>query len=113
MANIDVEVAGRRYSVSCRDGEEDHLRSVAAMVDQRARDATQALGSLTEARQLLFAALLLADDVKELKSGNKDAGSLPPDPRLAEAAEALAARVEAMADRLEEKASLEIKGANA
>ena len=113
MANIDVEVAGRRYTVSCRDGEEDHLRSVAAMVDQRARDATQALGSLTEARQLLFAALLLADDVQELKSGNMDAGSLPPDPRVAEAAEALAAHVEALADRLEAQVSLEKDGASA
>ena len=113
MANIDVDVAGRRYSVSCRDGEEDHLRSVAAMVDQRARDAAQALGNLTETRQLLFAALLLADDVKELKSGNTEAGSLPPDPRMAEAAEALASQVEALADRLEAQASLEKNGASA
>jgi len=37
MANIDIEVAGRRYSVACRDGEEEHLRSVAAEVDQIGR----------------------------------------------------------------------------
>src|SRR5262249_25483622 len=36
MASIDIEVAGRRYNVACRDGEEAHLHSVAAMVDQRA-----------------------------------------------------------------------------
>ena len=67
MANIDIEVAGRRYNVSCRDGEEEHLHSVAAEVDRRAQDATAALGSLSETRQLLFAALLIADDIKELQ----------------------------------------------
>ena len=100
MANIDVEIAGRHYTIACRDGEEAHLRSVAAMVDRRARDAGQALGNLTEARTLLFAALLLADDVKEFKAGNMDAWPEASD-GLAEAAEALAARVEALADRLE------------
>ena len=103
MANIEVEIAGRHYSVACRDGEEAHLRSVAAMVDRRARDAAQALGNLTEARTLLFAALLLADDVKELKAGNMAAGPEPGD-GITEVAEALAARVEALADRLEAQA---------
>jgi cell division protein ZapA len=103
MASIDIEVAGRRYNVACRDGEEAHLHSVAAMVDQRARDAAQALGSLTETRQLLFAALLMADDIKEIRAG---AGIVeppppPPDPAVAQALERLAARMEALADSLE------------
>ena len=54
MANIDVDVAGRRYDVACRDGEEEHLRALAAVVDRRAQDAQAALGGLTETRQLLF-----------------------------------------------------------
>ena len=103
MASLDVEVAGRRYAVACRDGEEEHLRSVAAMVDQRARDAAKALGNLTEARQLLFAALLLADDVKELRSGGSPSGgAAEQDPDLAEALESLAGRMENLASRLEE-----------
>ena len=64
MANIDVDVAGRRYDVACRDGEEEHLRALAAVVDRRAQDAQAALGGLTETRQLLFAALLIADDLR-------------------------------------------------
>ena len=103
MANIDIDIAGRRYSVACADGEEEHLRSVAALVDRRARDATQALGNLTEARHLLYAALLLADDVKEARSG---AGIIEPDPdpAVAEALEGLAGRIEMLADRLEAEA---------
>jgi cell division protein ZapA len=103
MANIDIEVAGRRYNVACRDGEEDHLHSVAAEVDRRAQDATAALGSLTETRQLLFAALLIADDIKELRAGAgiPDPVPPPPDPAVAQALERLAARVESLADSLE------------
>ena len=103
MANIDIEIAGRRYNVACADGEEEHLKSVAALVDRRAKDAGQALGSLSEARHLLYAALLLADDLKDVRSG---AGIADPeqDPEIAEALEGLATRVEALADRLEARA---------
>lgn len=107
MATVDIEVAGRRYNVACRDGEEAHLHSVAAMVDQRARDAAQALGSLTETRQLLFAALLMADDIKEMRAGAgiPEPPPPPPDPAVAQALERLAARMEALADSLENGAS--------
>ena len=106
MANIDVEIANRRYNVACRDGEEDHLRSVAAIVDKRAKDAASALGSLTETRHLLFASLLLADDVKELRAGNAipDPEPAKPDPAVAEALERLAERMENLAARLEQGA---------
>jgi cell division protein ZapA len=100
MANIDIDIAGRRYNVACADGEEDHLRSVATLVDRRARDAAQALGSLTETRQLLFAALMIADDLKDARAG----AGIPepePDPAVAEALERLAGRVESLAATLE------------
>jgi cell division protein ZapA len=104
MANIDIEVAGRRYNVACRDGEQDHLRSVAAIVDQRAQEATAALGSLTETRQLLFAALLIADDNKEIRAGTGN--PIPPpaasDPLVAQTLERLAAKMESLADSLEQ-----------
>ena len=108
MASIDVEIAGRKYSVACRDGEEAHLRSVAALVDKRARDAADALGSLTETRQLLFTTLLLADDIQDMQSGGK--GPTPPAPvdeGLVAALESLAERVEALARRLEAPTPLE------
>jgi cell division protein ZapA len=107
MANIDVEVAGRRYDVACRDGEEAHLRSLAAIVDKRAHDAAAALGGLTETRQLLYAALLIADDLKEVRAGAglPDPTPPPPDPAVAEALERLAERIENLAERLERDAA--------
>jgi cell division protein ZapA len=107
MASVEVEIAARKYSVACRDGEEAHLRSVAAIVDSKAQDAAKALGSLSEARQLLFASLLLADELKEQRSGQAPAPAAAPavaaeiDPALVEALERLASRVESLAEQLE------------
>ncbi|MDT9597461.1 cell division protein ZapA [Sphingosinicella rhizophila] len=101
MASIEIEIAARKYLVSCRDGEETHLRSVAAIVDRKAQEASAALGNLTEARQLLFASLLLADEIKEHRSGTVSAQASEPDPAVAEALEQLAQRMEKLADALE------------
>ena len=105
MANVDVEVGARSYSVACRDGEEPHLRSVAAMVDRKARDAAAAMGNMGEARQLLFASLLLADELKEVRAGG-GGETLPeaqPDPAVSNALERLAERMEMLAAALESR----------
>ncbi|HEX8574023.1 MAG TPA: cell division protein ZapA [Allosphingosinicella sp.] len=104
MASVEVEIAARKYSVACRDGEEEHLRSVAAIVDSKAQDAAAALGSLSEARQLLFASLLLADELKEHRSGQPPAQSPELDPAILDALERLAGRVESLAEQLERSA---------
>ena len=103
MASVEVEIAQRKYVVACRDGEEEHLRSLAAIVDKRAHDAAAALGGLTETRQLLYAALLIADDLKEVRAGAglSDPTPPPPDPAVAEALERLAERMENLAASLE------------
>lgn len=101
MASVEVEIAKRKYAVACRDGEEEHLRSVAAIVDRKARDAAGALGSLGESRQLLYASLLLADELKERREGGGAPVEAEPDPAMADALERLAERMETLASRLE------------
>jgi cell division protein ZapA len=101
MASVEVEIASRKYNVACRDGEEAHLRSVAAIVDAKAVDAAAALGSLSEARQLLFASLLLADELQEHRDGNPPAPPSEPDPAMLDALDGIASRLERLADRLE------------
>ena len=103
MASIEIDVAGRKYVVACRDGEEAHLHAAAALVDQRARDAAVALGTLGEGRQLLFAALLLADDIKEARLTNPAPLTPASDPGVSQALESLAVRLEALADRIEDR----------
>jgi len=105
-ALIDISIAGRTYQVACREGEEENLRAAGRLVDGKSREALAGLGTLSEARQFLFAALLLADQIIEKRP---EAAERPPpvapDPELARHAEALASRLESLADALEREAS--------
>jgi cell division protein ZapA len=99
---IDLNIAGRSYQVACREGEEENLRAAARLVDGKAREALAGLGTLSEARQFLFASLLLADQLID-RSPEAAAAAVPaaPDPALVERAEALANSLEMLAAQLE------------
>jgi|SRR5215210_7469422 cell division protein ZapA len=96
MAEVDLTIAGRPYRVACRTGEEDSLRAAAELVDAKSREALAGLGTMSEARQLLFASLLLADQLVEQRPPPAE-----PDPALTTSATAIAGRLEALADALE------------
>jgi cell division protein ZapA len=96
---VDLTIAGRTYQVACREGEEDSLRAAARLVDGKSREALAGLGTLSEARQFLFASLLLADQLVDDKP--QAAVAPTPAPAPAEPDAALILRAEALADRLE------------
>ena len=104
---IDLNIAGRTYQVACRDGEEENLRAAARLVDGKSREALAGLGTLSEARQFLFASLLLADQLidKSPEAAAAAQNASPPDPALVERAEALANRIEMLAAQLESEAA--------
>ncbi len=94
MAEVTLTIAGHSYTVACRDGEEDRLTKLGAMVDAKTIDAQAAVGgNLGEARVLLFAALLLADEADELRTSDV------PDQSL-DQLEQLADRLSAIGDQL-------------
>lgn len=105
---VDLTIAGRTYQVACREGEEDNLRAAARLVDGKSREALAGLGTLSEARQFLFASLLLADQLIDDKP--EAAATVPAPPRPDPA---VILRAESLADRLESLAmALENEGAN-
>jgi cell division protein ZapA len=106
---VDLNIAGRVYPVACREGEEESLKDAARRVDAKCREALAGLGTLSEARQFLFASLLLADQLID----NRPDAVPPPtpeptpaeiDPELARRAESLATRLESLAVHLEGEA---------
>ncbi|MEO6224292.1 MAG: cell division protein ZapA [Sphingomicrobium sp.] len=98
MATVDLTIAGRTYQIGCREGEEETLQAAARLVDGKSREALAGLGTLSEARQFLFASLLLADQLIDKQPG----AAVPvPDAGLKLRAEALAERLEAVAQQLE------------
>ena len=102
MAEVDLNIAGRTYRVACRNGEEASLHDAARLVDAKSREALAGLGTLSEARQLLFASLLLADQLLDQKPESAAAAvAAGPDPALVQRAESLADRLESLADTIE------------
>lgn len=104
MAEVTLTIAGRQYALNCRDGEEEHLRFLSGIVDDKAMVTRQATPGLTEVRQLLFAALFLADEINDLKREAADRQNARPpvenDDAAAQALETLADRLESVAERL-------------
>jgi cell division protein ZapA len=110
---LDLNIAGRTYQVACREGEEENLRTAARLVDGKSREALAGLGTLSEARQFLFASLLLADQLIDNKPETAAAPPPPPPPEPARPDPAMILRAEALADRLESLAmTLENEAAN-
>src|SRR3546814_6263034 len=75
------------------------------MIDAKVQDAKRAIPGINEVRQLLFAALFLADELNDVKATAESAKTPAPapptsDPRLADALESLADRMESLAARL-------------
>lgn len=106
MAEVQLEIGGRVYPVSCRDGEEPHLLSIAKLVDAKAEEARSAVGTGGEMRQLLLASLLLADELQEVRNsgGTVAAPVSPVQTDQSDAFEALAGQLEALASKLEHRA---------
>jgi cell division protein ZapA len=106
LGQVTVRVGGYSHPVSCEDGQEAHLVSLAAEVDRRVSSVKTMGGSYGESRLLLLAALLLADEVHDLKVelAQARAGIAPPvaptDPRLAERLARVAERIESIASDL-------------
>lgn len=130
MPDVKVSIGGRDFEVACQAGEEHFLTSAAGMLDIEAQVLTSQISNLTEARMLLMSGLMLADKtagmedkvkvtearVAELEAELEALKSAPePEPQKVEVpvipdvvtdtlAE-LAARAEAMAAAVEEKAA--------
>lgn len=68
MAQVTVTVHGQPYTVGCEDGQEGHVVELADMLDTHVGEVAREVGQLGETRLLLMGALMLADELAELKS---------------------------------------------
>ncbi len=99
MSNVTVTIAGRHYTVACAAGEEGHIELLGRTIDGKLEGLAN-LATQSEARTLLFAALLLADELHERNTGGAPAAA-EADPQVADSLEELAWRLEGLAARLE------------
>lgn len=129
MPQVEIFIGGRTFEVACQEGEEHFLHSAAAMLDAEAETLAEQIGRLPEARMLLMAGLMLADKTAGLEDKLREADAqlaekdaqiaqlvarpAPPPEKvevpvmpqgLTETLSELAARAEALADAVEDKA---------
>lgn len=122
MPDLEIMIGGRAFGVSCQPGEEHFLRAAAALLDAEAQPLVASMGRLPEARILLMSGLMLADKTAAIEDENRQLKAklaeiearpvperekmeVPVIPRqVVETLAELAARAEALADRLEEGA---------
>lgn len=121
MQETEIKIGGRKFMVSCQEGEEHFLQSAAKLLDAEATVLTAQIGRIPEPRMLLMAGLMLADKTAGLEEKLRDAEAKleeirnqpTPEPERVEVAvippivtdtmAELAARAEALADKIAEK----------
>ena len=103
MAQVNLKINGRDYLVACEDGEEQHLTFLAEYINHQVENLVKNVGQVGEARLLLMASLIVADELEEtsqeleaLKGGDMqvtsgDDGTLE---KISQRIEDIAARLE-------------------
>lgn len=64
-----LNISGRSYRISCRDGDEDRIARLGDEIAARATRITGALGTLPEGQLLVMTALMLADELADARNG--------------------------------------------
>lgn len=68
MPRLDITLNGHTYAVSCEEGQEARLREIAAFVDVKLKNIAQLKPTANETQLFVLTALLLADQVFDLKA---------------------------------------------
>lgn len=76
MSQVRLSIGGKGYTIACADGQEDHVAQLGALVDAKLSSLGTARAP-QEAQNLLFAALLIAEDLHQSREKQADqAGEL-------------------------------------
>ena len=103
-AKVAITIVGRTYEISCDDGQEDYIGVLAAEVDRRADALLRSVGQVGDARLMVMVALLMADEMADLRRQIVQAPAGPSeaaDVELADGIDSLANRIAAIAEHLE------------
>ena len=67
MAEVDITINGRSYRISCKDGEEERIKSLSSLINNQVQKLSDKIGQLGEARMILLASLVLLDKSDEVE----------------------------------------------
>lgn len=117
MSEITLKINNRGYSLSCDEGQEQRLADLGSYVNSRLNDIAAAGAATNESHLLVLTALVLADEIFEMRDEMQDlrhrinyfrqnpnmaASSFAEEEAIiAQAIEHLADKIEGIADRLQ------------
>ena len=105
MGQVVVKVNGRDFALSCADGQEARIRRLAQYVDAKIGEFAKNVGQVGEARLILLAALVIADELSDANEAlQQERSRTQPAGEPAQAASgirSMAERIEAIAARIE------------
>ena len=105
MAQVDVSVNGQSYRIACEDGQEDRLVDLATMVDEKVLELVNQIGQVGSNRLLVMAALIIADELVDLKNeagSSQELGDNTNQQDTVLALQEITKRIENIADQVEQ-----------
>jgi cell division protein ZapA len=100
MGEVTVRVNQKPYTIGCADGQENRVQELARKFDEHVEMVVSDVGSIGEVRLFLMAALLMIDEMQDLRSQLDESNSVN-------------ARMNAGAHEMERKAAFAISDAAA
>jgi cell division protein ZapA len=116
MGQVNLTISGKTYRMACDDGQEEHLTGLAQRLSDTIATLRERFGEIGDQRLTVMAAITMADQYSEsdrrLKQVETERANLEEgrstfvehqhevEAGLAQTIEAVAARMEAIADRL-------------
>lgn len=65
MPNVDVEINGKKYRMSCEDGQQEHLLGLAEQFNRRVESFKGDFGEIGDTRLTVMAGIAVLDELAE------------------------------------------------
>jgi cell division protein ZapA len=105
MAQVTITINGRKYDIACDDGQEAHVTRLGRYIDKRVDELVVSVGQVGDARLMVMASLLIADELSEvyteLEEVRSEQGAKAEDGIEVPKLEHMAMRLESIAERLD------------
>ena len=109
MGEVNISISGKNYGISCQDGQEKRVSDLGEYVNQRLKSIAQAGAATNENHLLVLTALMLSDEVFDLRD---NVGAQTPQPQapqespaeeaeIVQAIDHLANRIDQIAKRIQ------------
>ena len=100
MSTVTISINSREYAIACEDGQERHILSLSRLLEEKAQLLTDGSSQISENMLLAMIALLLADDLNELKKGTAQSQAAVDTTKMLQLDNDLAATIKSFDDRI-------------